>query len=88
SWRSDSTAGGHSGGTVTGAHVTGDMGHFRPAFWVKKVPALTVKQELRIRRTKRPGQLYAKSSFTFPIDLSHLRRDFLFWELKIIEKIS
>ncbi|WP_207708868.1 hypothetical protein, partial [Caproicibacter fermentans] len=41
SWRSDSTAGGHSGGTVTGAHVTGDMGHFRPAFWVKKVPALT-----------------------------------------------
>ncbi|MVB10145.1 hypothetical protein CAFE_08220 [Caprobacter fermentans] len=27
---------------MTGAHVTGDMGHFRPAFWVKKVPALTV----------------------------------------------
>jgi len=27
---------------VTGARVTGDMGHFRPAFWVKKVPALTM----------------------------------------------
>jgi hypothetical protein len=22
--------------------VTGDVGHFRPAFWVKKIPALTL----------------------------------------------